>query len=204
MHPTVSLMKTESKLPSSTKPRLNSAFLKLMSLHWWMARLYVLLLSGGWLMVRLPDRTPLLDRLYDVHQSAGILTIALLSWRILVLLQVWWRKYTKRLPKFTGSWLRAVALHTLLYAFMWAVPITGVFLSETDRANDLRLFGLSLPDLFPQNLALVAVARSLHFWLAYIFLVFIILHLIAQWKVVRAHWRQVQKWIQHRYSRRLP
>jgi cytochrome b561 len=195
-------MATQSELQPMKKPKPNSAFLKLMSLHWWMARLYVLLLTGGWLMVHLPDGTPLLKELYDVHQSLSILTIALLSWRILVLLQVWWRKYTKRLPKFTASWLRAVALHTLLYGFMWAVPISGVFLSKTSQANHVRLFGLSLPDLFPQNSALVAFAGSLHFWFAYLFLALIILHLTAQWKVVRAHWRQVQKWLQRQYSQR--
>lgn len=183
------------------KPKSNSAFLRLMSLHWWMARLYVLLFAGGWLMTHLPNGISWRVALYNFHKSIGIVTVAMLTWRILVLLQVWGRKYTKRLPKFTASWIRTVALHTLLYIFMWAVPITGVFLSNSYQANNVHLFGLAIPDLFPQNSALVALARNLHFWFAYIFLAFTILHLIAQWKVVRAHWRQAQKWLQGQHSR---
>jgi cytochrome b561 len=182
------------------KPKPNSAFLQLMSLHWWMARLYVLLFAGGWFMTHVPTGTSLRDGLYDFHKSIGIITIFMLSWRILVLLQVWWRKYTKRLPKFTAGWIRMVVLHTLLYLFMWAVPITGVFLSNSYQASNVRLFGLAVPDLFPQNSARVDLARNLHFWFAYIFLAFTVLHLIAQWKVVRAHWRQVKKWLEHQLS----
>lgn len=182
------------------KSKPNSAFLQLMSLHWWMARLYVLLFAGGWLMTHVPDGISWRMALYDFHKSIGVVTIAILTWRILVLLQVWWRKYTKRLPKFTPSWLRIVVLHTLLYLLMWAVPITGVFLSSSYKTNNVRVFGLAIPDLFPQNSALVDLARNLHFWFAYIFLAFTVLHLVAQWKVVRAHWRQAQKWLQHQYS----
>lgn len=191
---------TEPGISSHQKLRQNSAFLRLMSVHWWMARLYVLLFVGGWWMTHLPEGTPFRAMLYDFHKSTGVLTIALLTWRILVLLQVWQRKYTRRLPKFTAKWMKTAALHTLLYVFMWAVPVTGVFLSNSFQAKNVRLFGIELPDLFPQNAAIVDLARSLHFWFAYVFLAFTVLHLIAQWKVVRAHWRQVQKWLQRKRS----
>jgi cytochrome b561 len=105
------------------------------------------------------------------------------------------------LPKFTAGWIRTVVLHTLLYIFMWAVPITGIFLSNSYQPNNVHLFGLIIPDLFPQNSALIAFGRNLHFWFAYIFLAFTVLHLGAQWKVVRAHWRQVQKWLERQHSR---
>jgi cytochrome b561 len=183
------------------KPKPNSAFLRLMSLHWWMARLYVLLFVGGWFMTHVPTGTSLRMALYDFHKSIGLLTIAMLTWRIFVLIQVWWRKYASRLPKFTARWMRTVVLHTLLYLFMWIVPITGVFLSNSYKTNNVRFFGLAIPDLFLQNSALVDLARNLHFWFAYIFLACTILHLIVQWKVVRAHWRQGQKWLQRQYFR---
>lgn len=182
------------------KTRQNSAFLRLMSVHWWMARLYVVLFVGGWLMTHLPQNSNYQTVLYDFHKSIGVLTTAILTWRILVLLQVWWRKYTKRLPKFTPIWLKTVVLHTLLYALMWVVPVTGVFLSNSFQSQNIKFFGIGLPDIFPQNIAFVELARSLHFWCAYIFLAFTILHLIAQWKVVRAHWRQVGQWLQSKRS----
>jgi cytochrome b561 len=195
------MTKMRAEIPAHKKPKPTSVFLRLMSLHWWMARLYVLLFVGGWAMMHLPIGMPFLTMMYNVHQSLGILSIAILSWRILVLLQVWWRKYGKRPPKFTVSWMRSVVLHTLLYFWMWAVPISGVFLSNAHQANDLHLFGFELLDHFPKNPTLVDLAKNLHFWFAYVFLAFTILHLIAQWKVVKAHWRQVQKWLKGQQSR---
>ncbi|MBE9029428.1 cytochrome b [filamentous cyanobacterium LEGE 11480] len=184
----------------ASKPprRSNSAFLHLMSIHWWMARLYVLLLAGGWGMVHVPLPQDGRDFAYDLHKSLGILTLIFLAWRVVILIQVWWRKYTKRPPQVTPAWLHKVMLHTLLYLFMGCVPITGVWLSNAYKAHNVKFFGIAIPDLFPQNTDTVEIARNLHFWLAYSFFALTILHLIAQWKVVRAHWRQVQKFIQIR------
>ncbi len=124
--------------------------------------------------------------------------MGLLTWRILVLLRVWWKKYTRRLPKFSAAWWSKVALHSALYFFMWAVPVSGYFLSNSFRSNNVKFFGILLPDIFPQNNAAISLGRSLHFWLGYTFLAFVILHAIAQWKVIRANWRRLvnfwQKW----------
>jgi cytochrome b561 len=147
------------------------------------------LFTLGTYMSQLP-RTDFRNTLYDFHKSIGVLTMALLTWRILTLIQVVWKKYTKRLPKFSPQWLRNFALHTLMYLFMWAVPIAGFLLSNSFRANNVKFFGLLLPDFFPQDKAMVEVGRALHFWLSYTFLAFIALHLIIQWKVVKAKWRR--------------
>jgi cytochrome b561 len=181
-----------SSLQNATvkKPRLNSAFQRLMSVHWWMAGCYLILFVGGTFMARLP-RTEFRGLLYDFHKSIGVLTMALLTWRILTLIQVMWKKYMKRLPKFSPQWWRNFALHALMYVFMWAVPIAGFFFSNSFRSNNVKFFGLLLPDLFPQNDAMVDFGRSLHFWLAYTFLAFIAVHLIFQWKVAKANWRRL-------------
>ena len=174
---------------ASRRPRLNSAFLRLMSVHWWMAACYLLLFIGGTWMAQLP-RTPIRNSLYDFHKSVGVLTMALLTWRIMTLLQVVWKKYTRRAPRLSSQWIRNVALHTLLYLYMWAVPVAGFLLSNSYRANNVKFFGMGVPDLFPENQAMVEVGRSLHFWLAYTFLSFIVLHMLVQWKVLRANWRR--------------
>ncbi len=171
------------------KPRLNSAFQRLMSVHWWMASCYLILFVVGTYMAQLP-RNPLRNTLYDLHKSIGVLTMALLTLRILTLIQVMWKKYTKRLPKFSSKWLKNFALHAFMYIFMWAVPIAGFLLSNSFKANNVSFFGFVLPDIFPENKAMVEVGRSLHFWLSYTFLAFIVLHLILQWKVVKANWRR--------------
>ncbi|MBK1986323.1 cytochrome b [Sphaerospermopsis aphanizomenoides BCCUSP55] len=178
-----------------SKTRQNSAFKHLMSIHWWMSIGYLILFVTGTLMARLPREVFIRPSLYDFHKSIGALTMAVLTWRILVLLRVWWRKYTKRFPKFTPEWLKTVALHTSLYIFMWVVPVTGFLLSNSFKSNNVKVFGILLPDIFPQNSAMVEIGRSLHFWLAYAFLAFIILHTIQQQKVVRSLWRKFVKLI---------
>jgi cytochrome b561 len=166
-----------------------------MSIHWWMSVGYLILFLTGTIMSRLPREVFIRPSLYDFHKSIGALTMAILTWRILVLLRVWWRKYTKKFPKFTPEWLQTVALHTSLYIFMWVVPVTGFLLSNSFKSNNVKIFGILLPDMFPQNSAMVEIGRSLHFWLAYTFLAFIILHSIQQKKVVRSLWRKFTKTI---------
>jgi len=171
-----------------------------MSVHWWMAALYIVLFAGGTLMSQLPKEVGFRGQLYDFHKSIGVLTMALLTWRILVLLRVWWRKYTQRWPKFTPQWFQTVALHSSLYLFMWVVPVTGYFLSNSFRAGNVKFFGLLLPDVFPQSSSAAELGRSLHFWLSYTFLAFVVLHTIAQWKVVRANWRRLTNFLKSKRS----
>lgn len=194
-------MDTAREKATNPKPRLNSAFKQLMSIHWWMAWLYGVLFLGGWYMSELPDEVSYRGMLYDFHKSVGLLTLAMLTWRILVLLRVWWKKYTKRLPKFTAKWYQKFVLHSILYLFMWGVPVTGIFLSNSYKANHLKFFGLLVPDLFPENRAVVGLGRDLHFWLSYVFLSFVILHMVAQWKVIRAYWRQSKDFFRRNFAK---
>ncbi len=172
-----------------------------MSVHWLMAACYLILFTTGTLMAQLPRELPGRNPLYDFHKSIGTLTIALLSWRILVLLQVWRHKYTRRLPRFSWAWMQKVALHSLLYGFMWGVPVTGFFLSNSFKNQNVRFFGLVLPDLFPQNPALVDLGRNLHFWLAYTFCAFVVLHILVQRKVVWANWRRLSGFVKSKMTR---
>jgi cytochrome b561 len=184
----------------ATKSRINSAFKQLMSVHWWMATVYVVLFTTGTFMSQLERGVSFRHSIYDFHKSIGVLSMALLSWRILLLLRVWWKKYTKRVPRFSWIWLKTVALHTSLYVFMWAVPVSGVLLSNSFRANNVRLFGIVLPDIFPQNSAMEDLGRNLHFWLSYTFLAFVVLHTTDQRKVVRANWRRFKQFLQSKFN----
>ncbi|MTJ12566.1 cytochrome b [Anabaena sp. UHCC 0187] len=175
------------------KSRQNSAFKHLMSIHWWMSVGYIILFATGTFMARLPREVFIRSSLYDFHKSMAVLVMAVLTWRILVLLRVWWRKYTKKFPKLTPEWFKTVALHSSLYIFMWAVPVAGFLLSNSYKSNNVSFFGIVLPDIFPQNSEMVDIGRNLHFWLAYTFLAFIILHTIQQKKVVRSLWRKFMK-----------
>jgi cytochrome b561 len=184
--------------PVLRKARVNSAFKQLMSVHWIMAACYLVLFTTGSGMARLSRGTPLRSELYDFHKSIGALVLALLTWRILVLLRVWWRKYTKNLPRFTPEWKRKFILHTLLYLLMFTVPVSGFFFSNSYQSNNVPFFGLTLPDMFPQNSSLVDLGRNIHFWIAYTFLALIILHTLQQWKVVKANWRRFQGFLMNK------
>ena len=185
----------------AAKPRLNSAFKQLMSLHWVMSACYLVLFVTGAFMARLPREFFIRGSLYDFHKSVGVLTMAFLTLRILTLLRVWWKKYTKRLPKFTKEWYKSFALHLSLYVFMWLVPVAGFLLSNSYKSNNVKFFGILLPDLFPQNSAIVDVGRSLHFWLGYTFLAFVILHTLDQKKVVRANWRRLTNFVGTKFAK---
>jgi cytochrome b561 len=172
-----------------------------MSLHWAMSACYLVVFISGTFMARLPGEFFVRGSLYDFHKSLGVLTMALLTWRILTLLRVWWKKYTKRLPKFTKEWYKNFALHATLYVFMWLVPVAGFLLSNSYKSNNVKFFGILLPDLFPQNPAMVDVGRSLHFWLGYTFLAFVILHILDQKKVVRANWRRLTNFVRTKFPK---
>jgi cytochrome b561 len=173
------------------KSRLTSAFKQLWSMHWWMAACYLLLFVVGLIMVNMPDQTLLRKHAYIFHKSLGALTLALLLWRIFILQQVWWRKYTHRLPKFTNKWIRRFLLHAAIYLFMLAAPVSGFFLSNSHQSDGVSFFWIvTLPDIFPVNSEVVELARSLHFWLTYTFLGFIVLHTIDQFKFLRSFWRR--------------
>ncbi|NJL56250.1 cytochrome b [bacterium] len=189
---------------SSPKPKgksqLTSAFQRLMSVHWLMSWCYFILFSTGAVMSELSNEIPFRDFTYDFHKGMGALVIGLLGWRILVLLQVWWKKYTRRTPQYSSEWMKKVALHSLLYVFMLAVPISGFFFSNSYKSNNVHLLWITLPDLFPQNSNLVDLGRNLHFWISYTFLAFVLLHMLDQRKVVRAIWRRFTQAMQKRFS----
>lgn len=192
---------SQSASAAIAKRRPNSAFQNLMSLHWWMAVAYLILFVGGTFMSQLPCDVAIRPALYDFYKSIGILTVGLLLARVLLLLRVWWRKYTRRLPQLSARWWRLFLLHTSLYLFMIVVPTTGVFLSNSFKAGNVKFFGLVVPDIFPENSSAVDLGRNLHFWLSYSFLVFVIAHALDQRKVVRALWRRFMNVLHKRQAK---
>ena len=183
---------TNPKQEATHKPKkiasLQFALKRLMSIHWIMATSYLILFMTGTTIFTLGENNyPI--ALLDFHVSMGLLVIGLLTYRTLTLLQVSWQKYSQRSPKFTPKWFGITALHSSLYLFMWAVPVTGVFLANTAGSDSVKFFGLPVPDVFPANEALVTFAGNLHFWFAYTFLAFIFLHMGVQHKTLQKAWR---------------
>jgi cytochrome b561 len=176
------------------KPRLNSVFKQLMSIHWWMAMCYLILLPSGKVMVELQGEVSYRELLFAAHKSFGVLVLLLLGWRVYILLRVWGRKYSKHLPKFTRNWYLKTGLHTLLYLMMFAVPMSGYWLSNAYQIHNVSLFGLTMPDIFPVNSEAASQAGAVHARTAKAFAIFICIHFICQHKVVKANLRRFSGW----------
>lgn len=180
---------------TTPKSRLNNVFKQLMSLHWWMAICYLLLFPSGIIMAKLEGEVSYRELLFEAHKSFGVLVLLLLGWRVYLLVRVWGRKYSKHLPKLTGNWYFKTGLHTLLYLMMFVVPLSGYWLSNAYQANNISLFGIPMPDIFPANSDVVSQASMAHSTNSKVFAIFILIHSIAQWKVVKANWRRLSVWV---------
>lgn len=177
------------------KPRRKkTAAQRLWFLHWLMAACYLLLFAGGAYMADLSRDVSYRGSLYDFHKTLGVIVMSLLLARIFVLLRVLQHKYRRRQPKRTREWFQTFALHSALYFFMLLVPLSGYFFSNS-AGRDVIVFGtdIMLPRLFVENQQLVDLGRSVHFWLSYTFLAFVILHSVDQRKYLRATLRRFYK-----------
>jgi cytochrome b561 len=181
---------------AAPKPRLNSVFKQLMSIHWWMASCYLILLASGQIMEKLEGEASFRELLFSAHKSFGVLVLLLLVWRLYLLVRVWGRKYSKHLPKFTGNWYFKTALHTVLYVMMFVVPISGYWLTNAYNAHNISLFGIPMPDIFPVNSEVAGQASGVHSRTSKVFAVLIFIHFICQHKVVKANWRRFLAWLQ--------
>lgn len=186
--------------------RTTSAFKQLMSLHWMMAACFLLVYITGAIVARFQTGafySGPKGLLSFLHQSIGVLVMMLLISRIFLLIRVVWNKYSRRLPTPTRRWILKFTLHTILYGFMLVAPVTGFFIANS-YGSHVPFFGLAtVTPIFAKNEAVVETARSLHFWLSYLFLACIILHILAHWNIIRSGWRRIQStmskmWFHHK------
>ncbi|WP_218081326.1 cytochrome b [Anthocerotibacter panamensis] len=156
-------------------------------MHWVMATCFLIIFSVGIYMADLPREVPYRLALFGFHKSMGMLVLILLSIRIFLLLR---SALPARWPKRPAQWLKTVLLHTFLYTFMLALPVSGYYYSNI-VGRGVKLFGLPIPSLIPENKALGELASNLHFWLAYTFLAFIATHLLVQNRFLVTRWRKL-------------
>jgi cytochrome b561 len=180
---------------ATPKLRLNNVFKQLMSLHWWMAICYLLLFPSGIIMAKFGNKISDRELLFAAHKSFGVLVLLLLGWRVYLLVKVWGKKYSKHLPKLTANWYFKTGLHTLLYLMIFVVPLSGYWLSNAYQANNISLFIVPMPDLFPVSSDAADRAAFAHGATSKALAIFILIHSIAQWKVVNANWRRLSAWI---------
>lgn len=132
-------------------------------LHWWTAVLILLAFPLGWLMVGVP-LSQLLAKflLYQLHKTLGILVFALAVVRLLVRV----RRGRPRCDSDIPGWQRgtAEAVHVLLYALIFVVPLLGYLTAATAPARIPTLFlGLiPVPHLVGPDPIWFPVLRQVH------------------------------------------
>lgn len=146
-------------------------------LHWVMAVLMIGIIAVGYYMDGLADDDPSRGTFYNLHKSTGILILAL------VIVRLTWRQINTRpiLPESVLHWQKRLAhlAHALLYAFMFAMPLSGWAMSSA-AGKAIPFYGLfELPPLIPKGSSYGGVAHDFHVLAWWGLLAIIMLHIAA-------------------------
>lgn len=149
------------------------------ALHWWMAAIMIGLIVLGLYMTAQPDGDPKW-RLYDLHKSFGALVFLLALGRL-----VW--RHVSPPPPMPDTMkpiekLAAHAGHLLLYAAMFALPVTG-YLDSAFGGYHLSFFGLfDVPMVFEKDENLLFYSATAHSLIGYALAALVAAHLGAALK----------------------
>jgi cytochrome b561 len=149
------------------------------ALHWAVAVLIVAAFAIGMYAVAL-EVSPQKLKLYSWHKWIGV-TIALLA----VVRITWrWLHPAPPLPAAMARWEQLVAsgTHVLLYALLFALPVTGWLMSSAAGFPVVYFGVLPLPDLVGKNKELADLLKTVHYWLNKTLLVLVALHAAAALK----------------------
>lgn len=148
-------------------------------LHWLMAVLVIALAALGLYMVSLPDvgfdTKKITLILY--HKEFGMQALALLvvrlAWRVSQVLP----QLIAHLP----DWQKIAArfVHLAFYALMFALPMTGWFMSSAAGIPVSFLQLITLPDLIGRDDHLFRQLIDIHKWLGWLLMFFIFVHVGA-------------------------
>ncbi len=146
------------------------------SFHWVMALMILGLLAVGFYMAGL-DGTPDKFKLYNLHKSTGCLVL------ILVCVRLMWKMVNvapvlppslHRLEKFLAH-----MGHLALYALMFAMPMSGLLMSQAS-GFPVSVFGLFImPEFMAPMPAWKGTFREAHEVIAWMIIVMVSLHVLA-------------------------
>ena len=143
--------------------------------HWILA---ILLLSNfflGFIMVEL-ERGPLKSSIYGFHKSTGILLLSL------IILRLFWRSVnTTPIPVANNKILNRLAksVHYFFYFIVLMITLSG-WTYSTARVGAVEVFGLFyMPAIVGINDQVGRIAKEIHIYSVYLFIAFVILHVLA-------------------------
>ncbi len=151
------------------------------SFHWVIA----LLITAQFALGKIAEEmklSPLKIDLFVWHKSIGVTVL------LLVVLRLAWRLThpTPAPPANSPGWETKLAAtgHFLLYVLMFAVPISGWWISDASRVPFKAYFAVPMPDLIEMNRNVQEIAETVHDALANALLVVALVHVAA---AVRHH-----------------
>jgi len=147
----------------------------MISLHWLMFLLFVVALCAIEYRGFLQKGDPAIGQVMSIHKQAGVLVL------VLALLRLATRANTAAPPVLGALPLQRIAAHAMhvaLYVVMFALPISGILMSQC-AGRAVELFGWALPALVAQNDALRDLIKPIHEFVGNAVYFLVGLHLVA-------------------------
>lgn len=147
------------------------------TLHWLIAGLVLLLIALGWMAVNWP-LTPLKFKLFIWHKSVGLTVL------VLALIRIGWRLGVGRRPepaRSLSAFRRRVAsiVHVLFYVILVAMPLSGWIINSAGDFPFRVYYLFNLPAIVSPDPDLQVFAETVHFYLFVMLVVLIVLHVGA-------------------------
>ena len=147
------------------------------ALHWLLAVGVIGQILFGWTLDEIPRGTQARSWYVNLHKSIG-LTLGLL-----IFLRVAWRRFhaPPALPAMMPVWERiaANANHTLLYACMLIMPLTGYVASNFSEYGVRFFNAILLPPWGADDPQIYAFLKGAHIVTSYVFVTLIGVHVIG-------------------------
>lgn len=145
--------------------------------HWLIVLLILVIATVGLTMGDLP-KTPKYFWVYTLHKSLGLTVLTL------AVLRLAWRLYAGAPQPVPGTptWQERIAsvTHWLLYALIFAMPLSGWLYDSSSGLRPFRWFGLfDVPKLSPPNKSLSELSHDTHETLFLVLVVLVVLHASA-------------------------
>lgn len=144
-------------------------------LHWGMALMLVVMISGGTYVAGLDQSDPSRLKLLGMHKSFGMIFMQLTILRLI------WSRISRppQLPDALADWEKRLSriITGSLYILMVAIPFSGFALTNF-AGYPVSFFGLvDMPQMFEKNINMAAFAREAHGLLVYTLLLALFAHI---------------------------
>lgn len=145
--------------------------------HWLIVLLILVIASVGLTMGELP-KTPKYFWVYTLHKSLGLTVLTL------AVLRLAWRLYAGAPAPVPGTpgWQARIAslTHWLLYALIFAMPLSGWLYDSSSGLRPFHWFGLfNVPKLSPPNESLSELSHQAHITMFWVLVALVALHVGA-------------------------